>query len=124
VYVKSAKQKLMSKSSTEAELIGVSDMLRQVIWTRDFLAEQGYKCEPARLFQDNQSTIALANKGFSTSEKTRHIAIRYFFVKDRIDAGEVVVEYLPTEQMVANVMTKPLQGTLFRRLRDELMNWG
>jgi hypothetical protein len=66
----------------------------------------------------------LANKGFSTSEKTRHIAIRYFFVKDRIDAGEVVVEYLPTEQMVADVMTKPLQGTLFRRLRDELMNWG
>ena len=113
----------MSKSSTEAELIGISDMLPQVIWTRDFLAEQGYKCWPARLFQDNQSTMALANKGFSTSEKSRHIAIRFYFVKDRIDAGEVVVEYLPTEAMIADVLTKPLQGTLFRKLRSELMNW-
>ena len=123
VYVKSAKQKLMSKSSTEAELIGVSDMLPQVIWTRDFLVEQGYSCGPARLFQDNKSTIVLANKGLSTSEKTRHIAIRYYFVKDRIDSGEVIVEYMPTQEMIADVMTKPLQGALFRRLRSELMNW-
>jgi hypothetical protein len=50
LFVKSAKQKLMSKSSTEAELIGISDMLLQAIWTRDFLAEQDYKCGPARLF--------------------------------------------------------------------------
>jgi Reverse transcriptase (RNA-dependent DNA polymerase) len=123
VYVKSSKQKLTSKSSTEAELIGVSDMLPQVIWTRDFLLQQGYSCGPAKIFQDNQSTIVLANKGFSTSEKTRHIGIRYFFVKDRIDAGEVVVQYLPTEDMVADVMTKPLQGSLFRKLRSLLMNY-
>jgi len=123
IYVKSSKQKLMSKSSTEAELIGVSDMLPQVIWTRAFLAQQGYSCGPATVFQDNQSTIVLANKGFSTSEKTRHIAIRYFFVKDRIDAGEVSVQYLCTEDMLADVMTKPLQGSLFRKLRSLLMNY-
>jgi hypothetical protein len=67
--------------------------------------------------------MALANKGFSTSEKTRHIAIRFYFVKGRIDAGEVVVQYLPTEAMIADILTKPLQGTLFRKLRSELMNW-
>jgi len=122
VYVRSSKQKLMSKSSTEAELIGVSDMLPQVIWTREFLEQQGYKCKPVRMFQDNQSTIALANKGFSTSEKTRHIAIRYYFVKDRIDAGEVASEYLGTEDMLADIMTKPLQGSLFRKLRSLLLN--
>jgi len=122
VYVRSSKQKLTSKSSTEAELIGVSDMLPQVIWTREFLEQQGYKCEPARMFQDNKSTIVLANKGFSTSEKTRHIAIRYYFVKDRIDAGEVAVEYLGTEDMLADVMTKPLQGSLFRKMRSLLLN--
>ena len=123
VYVKSSKQKLTSKSSTEAELIGVSDLLPQVIWTREFLEQQGYSCGPAKVFQDNQSTIVLANKGYSTSDKTRHIGIRYFFVKDRIDAGEVVVEYLPTEDMVADAMTKPLQGSLFRKLRSVLMNY-
>ena len=123
VYVRSSKQKLTSKSSTEAELIGVSDMLPQVIWTRDFLQQQGYMCKPAKIFQDNQSTIVLANKGFSTSDKTRHIGIRYYFVKDRIDGGEVEVEYLATENMIADIMTKPLQGSLFRKLRDLLMNW-
>jgi hypothetical protein len=123
VFTKSSKQKIMSKSSTEAELIGISDMLPQVIWTRDFLIAQGYKVAAAKLFQDNQSTIALANKGFSTSDKTRHIAIRYFFVKDRVDSGEIVLEYLPTERMTADVLTKPLQGTLFRTMRKELLNW-
>jgi len=123
VYVTSAKQKLMSKSSTEAELIGVSDVLSQVIWTRDFLLAQGYEVGPAKLYQDNESTIALAEKGYSTNSKTRHIAIRYFFVKDRIDAGEVALEHLPTEQMLADMLTKPLQGTLFRKLRSELLNW-
>jgi len=122
VYVKSSKQKLTSKSSTEAELIGVSDVLPQIIWTREFLLQQGYNCGAAVVFQDNQSTIVLANKGFSTSEKTRHIAIRYFFVKDRIDANEVAMEYLRTEDMVADVMTKSLQGSLFRRMRSLLMN--
>ena len=123
VFTKSSKQKIMSKSSTEAELIGISGMLPQAIWTRDFLIAQGYKVAAAKLFQDNQSTIALANKGFSTSDKTRHIAIRYFFVKDRVDSGEIVLEYLPTERMTADVLTKPLQGTLFRTMRKELLNW-
>ena len=49
---------MVSKSSTEAvELIGISDMLSQVIWTRDFLVEQGYEVGPARLQQDNQFTF-------------------------------------------------------------------
>ena len=97
-------------------------MLPQIIWTREFLQQQGYECKPAKIFQDNQSTIVLANKGFSTSDKTRHIGIRYYFVKDRIDGGEVEVEYLATEDMVADIMTKPLQGSLFRKLRNVLMN--
>ena len=98
-------------------------MLPQVIWTRDFLQQQGYVSKPAKIFQDNQSTIVLANKGFSTSDKTRHIGIRYYFVKDRIDGGEVEVEYLATDNMIADIMTKPLQGSLFRKLRGMLMNW-
>jgi hypothetical protein len=123
IYCKSTRQKLTSKSSTEAELIGVSDMLPQVIWTRDFLMEQGYAVGPATLMQDNMSTIALANKGHSTAERTRHIAIRFYFVKDRVDSGEVAIQYLPTEEMIADILTKPLQGDAFRKLRRLLLNW-
>jgi len=122
IYVTSKKQKLNSKSSTESELIGISDVLPQVIWTRDFLLGQGYTIDAATLFQDNKSTIILANRGSSNSERTRHVAIRYFFIKDRIASGEICVEYLPTDQMLADILTKPLQGQLFRRLRKELLN--
>ena len=122
VFAKSAKQKLVSKSSTESELIALSDSLSQVIWTRDFLIHQGYKIGPATVYQDNMSTIALAEKGRSTSERTRHINIRFFFVKDRIGSGEVAIEYLPTQDMIADILTKPLQGELFLRLRKALLN--
>jgi hypothetical protein len=123
VYVRSGKQKIVSKSSTESELIGLSDSLSQAVWTRDFLLGQGYTMGPAIVYQDNMSAIALAAKGRSTSDRTRHIHIRYFFVKDRVDSGEVSIEYKPTKLMLADLLTKPLQGDLFRAMRKELLNW-
>jgi hypothetical protein len=121
IYVSSKKQGLMTKSSTESELVGMSDVLPQVLWTRDFLMEQGYEVPPAIVYQDNTSTITLAAKGHSRSARTRHIGIRYFFVKDRVDRGEVRIVHMPTEEMIADIMTKPLQGGLFRKMRAWLM---
>jgi hypothetical protein len=114
VYAKSSKKKLVAKSSTEAELIGVSDGLSQALWTCNFLQAQGIKVKPVNLKQDNKSTICMVEKGKSTNPRTRHVAIRYFFVKDRMENGEVEIAYLPTELMVADFFTKPLQGELFR----------
>ena len=122
VFAKSTKQKVVSKSSTEAELIGLSDSASQVIWTREFLMGQGYQLDAATIFQDNMSTIAMVKRGHSSSERSRHINIRYFFVKDRVDQGDIKIEYRPTGEMLADVLTKPLQGTLFVKLRDELLN--
>ena len=65
--------------------------------------------------------MALINKGYSTSDKSRHINIRYFFIKNRVDAGEVKVVYCPKEEMLADLLTKPLQGKLFAELRDRLL---
>jgi hypothetical protein len=66
--------------------------------------------------QDNKSCMVLANKGPLTSEKSRHIAIRYFWEADCIESEQVVLEYLHTEDMVADIMTKPLQGALLRKM--------
>jgi len=121
-YVQSAKQKLVSKSSTEAEIIAVSDALSEVIWARNFLLAQGIEVGPAVVYQDNKSTMALIDKGRSTSSRTRHINIRYFFVKDRVVSGEVVIKHMPTEDMVADLLTKPLQGQLFRKIRDKILH--
>ncbi len=83
---------------------------------------QGYNMKAATLYQDNMSTMALVEKGRSTAEKTRHINIRYFFVKDRVEAGEIEIKYCPTEHMLADILTKPLQGQAFRDMRDILLN--
>lgn len=64
----------------------------------------------------------MAEKGRSTSERTRHIHVRYFFIRDRVESKEIKLEYLPTEEMIADILTKPLQGELFRRLREKMMN--
>ena len=123
IYCKSASQKLNTKSSTEAELVGLSDSTAQIIWTRNFLIEQGYKVDAATIYQDNMSTIAMVKNGKSNSDKTKHIAVRFYFVADRIKNGEIKVEYLKTGDMVADILTKPLQGAKFYELRQELLNW-
>jgi ribosomal protein L24E len=124
VFVRSSKQKLVSKSSTEAELIALSDNGSQVIWTREFLKAQGYCMEPTIMYQDNMSTIAMMQRGRSNSERTRHVNIRFFWLKDRQDSGEIKIEYLPTNEMIADIMTKPLQGEAFVYMRGLLLNSG
>jgi hypothetical protein len=113
IYVKSGKQKIVTRSSTEAELVAISDALSQILWTREFLLSQSLQIGPATIFQDNKSTIILANKGRSTSERSRHIKIRHFFVQHYIASNEIKLEYLPTGEMVADILTKPLHGSLF-----------
>jgi hypothetical protein len=119
-----SKHSIAAKSSAESELISVSDKLSPGIWQLNFMIGQGYvDIKPLILFQDNTSTIAMMLKGKSTSKRTRHINIRYFFVKDRIEVTkEVEVQYLPTDEMVADILTKPLQGEKFRYLRKKLLN--
>ena len=123
VHCRSSKQLIVTKSSTEAELVGLSDSANQGIFIRTFLIAQGYEMEPVNIYQDNQSCMALVERSRSGAERTRHIQIRYFWVKERVDTGEVRVEYLRSEDMYANVLTKPLQGAQFQRERDGLTGW-
>jgi hypothetical protein len=87
------------------------------------LKEQGFGVKETKLYQDNMSSILLEKNGRSSSTKrTRHMEIRYFFVKDRVASGEVSIEHCPTGKMVADYFTKPLQGAQFKKLRDIIMN--
>jgi hypothetical protein len=120
--VASTKQKLNTRSSTESELVGVDDMMPSILWTRYFLNAQGFNVKDNILFQDNKSTILLARNGkASSSRRTKHINVRYFFITDRISKGELRVEWCPTKDMVADFMTKPLQGSTFKKFRDLIM---
>jgi hypothetical protein len=111
VYAVSRRQRLNTTSSTEAELVGVGDVMGLVLWTRRFLKAQGYTVSDNIVYQDNQSAMLLENNGrMSSSKRTRHIDIRYFFVTDNIKKGNMRVEYCPTDDMLADFFTKPLQG--------------
>jgi hypothetical protein len=104
-------------------LVGLNDVLPQILWTRYFLEAQGYAVKDSIVHQDNQSTILLAENGKASSgRRTRHINIRYFFIKDRIASGEIKIEHCPTKEMVADFFTKPLQGSQFVNLRNQIMN--
>ena len=123
IYSTSSGQKLVARSSTESELIGVHDVMPQILWTRYFLEAQGHAVTDNILYQDNKSLMLLEMNGrASSSKRTRHINIRYFFVKDRVSQHEVRIEYCPTKEMIADYFTKPLQGPLFYKLRDQIMN--
>ena len=98
VYLTSCKQKLNTKSSTEAELVVIDDAMGQILWTRNFLIGQGISITMAtNIYQENKSTILLAENGKgSSSRRTKHLDIRYFFVTDKIKKGDINISYCPT----------------------------
>jgi hypothetical protein len=120
--VGSTKQKLNTRSSTETEIVGADDFMPAICWTRYFMEAQGYQVQDNVLFQDNKSAILLEKNGkASSSKRTKHINIRYFFITDRVNKGDVSLVWCPTGDMIGDFMTKPLQGALFRKFRDQIM---
>jgi hypothetical protein len=121
---KCQKQKLNTKSSTESEIVGVSDYLPNVIWARMFLEGQGFSIKENILYQDNQSSIKIEKNGKKSSgQKTKHMDNRYFWIKDRLESEGIEVQYCPTEKMLADFFTKPLQGALFRKFRAVVLGY-
>jgi hypothetical protein len=118
----SKRHKLNTQNSTESELVGVDDVMPHIMWTLFFLEAQGYKIDDKILYQDNKSSILLETNGQGSSGKrTRHIAVRYFFIADRVKSKEIRIEYCPNEIMIADYFTKPMQGMIFRQLLDMIM---
>ena len=123
VYSASKKQKLNTRSSTEAELVAVDDAMAQVLWTKNFLGEQGYKSKATIILQDNESAIKLEKNGMkSVGPRSRHINIRYFFITDQYQKGNIDIKYCPTDDMESDYMSKPLQGAKMVQHRLTIMN--
>ena len=114
----SIKQQLNTRSSTEAELVAVDDMVAKILWVRNFLAEQGVDLT-THVYQDNQSTILMCNKGREVlSKRTRAMDVRYFAIKDNIQKGFLKVMHVGTSEMLGDFFTKPLQGSKFSEFQD------
>ena len=119
----STKQKVNTKSSTEAELVSIDVVISKIMWTRLFLEAQGYQIRENLVYRDNQSSMKLETNGkLSSSKRARHFNIKYFFITDLIGRGDVSIEYCPTGAMIADYMTKPLTGEKFKMFRKSIMN--
>ena len=123
LYVTSTKQSIVTKSSTEAELVAVSDIGSEVVSLRNFVIGQGLPVMPAIIYQDNNSTMALIDRGGPCSKRSRHIDIRHFWITEQVTSGVVAIERCPTEVMWANILTKPVQGVQFVLECNGLTNW-
>ena len=108
-------KKITSKSSTEAELIGLNDISGQILWTWNFLIEQGYDVKASTVYQDNKSAIQLAsNSILSSSKHTKHIRVRYYFIKDQIDNEENKYCILPYQFDGRGLLHQALTGIPIR----------
>ena len=129
----SMKQKLNTKSSTESELVGCDDVMNFMVWVKLFFEwqmkdhndDEKTKLIGKRtiLLQDNTSAIQLERFGKrSSTKRTRHLSIKYHYVTSKLkDQTITAVTYTPTTAMLADYLSKPLQGSLFRKHRNAIM---
>ena len=121
VLWKSSKQAIVTKSSTEAELVALTDGSTDIIWLRQMLNAQGFDIGPVKVAEDNQPVLAMLDRKSHGVARTRHINIRYFFIIDRVKSGDLELHHVPTDLMLADIFTKPLVGGPFIRMQARLM---
>ena len=114
------KQRTVSTSSTESEYYALANTMKEAIWLKLFITLTHLSttsCLP--LLCDNQSTRAIASSDVISS-RTKHIDVRYHFIREHINSGSFPVHWIPTSDMIADIFTKPLPSVLFHRHRDNL----
>ena len=107
----------MALATTKAEYIAITEAIKEAIWLKGIIKELGIEQDQIMVFCDNQSAICLA-KHQVYYERTKHIDVRMHFVRDVIAEGSMVVHKMPTEDNLANMITKPIPAAKFRHCLD------
>jgi len=119
IYATSRKQKILTKSSTEAEIVAVSDCMNVVLWLNKLLQWIGFDT-PVVLCQDNTSAITIMKSQQPNMTMSKHVDIRRLAIGELINSGDIKVEYSKSADMIGDIFTKPLQGSLFYKHRASL----
>lgn len=110
-------------SSTEAEFVALSEARQEAIWLMRILDDCKIKFNlPMRIFEDNQSVLKMIEEE-KLSNRTKHIDTRYYFVKDFIKNGFIACSYCPTQDMLADLLTKPLPLPKFEKHRNLILHY-
>eukprot|EP00981_Chlorochromonas_danica_P012898 scaffold5545_cov170-Ochromonas_danica.AAC.1 len=120
IFSRSYKLKLTTRSSSESELVTLEEASTYPAWLNHLLQDMGIKTTPPMtIFQDNKSSIILAIQG-ATFKRTKHLLCKESYITERIAKGEVKLQYLPTKDMPADMLTKVLSGPKQKRCMDLL----
>ncbi|GJZ40890.1 hypothetical protein Tco_0587776 [Tanacetum coccineum] len=115
VCLSAKKQQSLAMSSTEAEYVAVARCCANILWTKSQLTDYDIIYEKVSIFCDNTSAIAISNNPVLHS-RTKHIDIRYHFIKDHILKGDIELHFIPTQYQLADIFTKLLVEPTFEIL--------
>ena len=116
----SKKQATVALSTAEAEYVALSAATQEAIWLRRLLTDVGESLEdPTVINEDNQGAIAMAKNPVGHA-RTKHIDIRYHFVREGVQNGAIILKYVATGEMIADILTKPLPKHPFEKLIMDL----
>jgi hypothetical protein len=119
----SCKQPVVAKSVGEAELIAQNRVGDYVEWAREMLLEFGYPQETVPMYVDSQCAMQMLQQGTGSFKRAKHIKVRFFWMKELLDNGLLKLIYMPTDELVADILTKPLAGWKFQYLLYKLIGW-
>jgi hypothetical protein len=114
------KQTYVALSTAKYEYIAVCAEVHEAVWLHKLLAGLfGQMLDPIVIHCDNQSCVKLSENPIS-HDSTKHVEIKYHYIRDMVQRKEVRVEYLPTDEQIVDVLTKPLAKSKFEYFRDKL----
>lgn len=115
----SHKQSVVATSTTEAEYIAAAECTKELQYLKTLISELTGKAHQATLNVDNQSSIKLIKSG-QLNRRSKHINVRYFFISEALDNGIFSLEYCPSDEQLADILTKPLQNIKFTKFKNSL----
>jgi hypothetical protein len=123
IHWSSRRQKIVTTSTTEAEYIALGEAVKEIQWCRNWLSEViGEEMVGTMVIhEDNQATIQLAQFSDKISQRTKHIDIRYHFLREVIADGQIKLAWIQSKDQLADILTKPLQGGAFKHICDKII---
>jgi hypothetical protein len=118
----SKKQQTVALSSCESEYMAITEVAKEIMWMRILLNELNVQVEtPTIIYVDNQSAIRISDN-VSSHSRTKHIDIKHYYINDLVEQGEIKLQWISTEDQLADIFTKTLKTSTFTSLRDRLIH--
>ena len=121
IYASSTKQKTISRSSFEAEVNAASFTGSTVISLVRLMEELGYDVKPTTIYQDNEGTASVLRSGRLSGRNSKHIDVHALWLSEKVAEGMLAIKWIPTQKMLADVLTKGMVGKPFQAFRDLLL---